>query len=127
MISDQGLLQVLPAVLPALERNTRSHWNAAVLTLTANVRKMLKEMNGPLYDRCRLQFERDEVRPSGCDHLRSGVFPRPTTQACPNERPCLHPPRWLPASCERTHLHPSFEVGVYPRGSSLLITSHQEV
>lgn len=57
------MVQVLPAVLPALERNTRSHWNAAVVSLTANVKKMFQEMDGPLYDHCRLQFEHDEVNP----------------------------------------------------------------
>lgn len=59
------MVQVLPVVLPALERNTRSHWNAAVVSLTANVKKMFQEMDGPLYDHCRLQFERDEVNPFG--------------------------------------------------------------
>ncbi len=56
--------QVLPALLPALERNTRSHWNAAVVDFTANVRRLFREMDGPLYDRCLLQFERNEVCPS---------------------------------------------------------------
>jgi len=57
----QHRAEVLPAVLPALERNTRSHWNAAVVSLTANVKKMFQEMDGPLYDHCRLQFEHDEL------------------------------------------------------------------
>lgn len=54
--------EVLPVVFPALERNARSHWNAAVHGLTCNVRKMFMEMDPPLYDRCRVQFERDEVQ-----------------------------------------------------------------
>lgn len=52
---------VVPAVVPALERNTRSHWNLAVHTLSINVRKMFQEMDGPLYDQCRSRFEHDEL------------------------------------------------------------------
>jgi serine/threonine-protein phosphatase 2A regulatory subunit B' len=52
---------VVPAVLPALERNARSHWNPAVHGLTVNVRKMFQEMDAPLYDQCRQRFEHEEI------------------------------------------------------------------
>ncbi len=52
---------VVPAVLPALERNARSHWNPAVHGLTVNVRKMFQEMDAPLYAQCRQRFEHNEV------------------------------------------------------------------
>ena len=57
------LQAVVPAVLPALERNARSHWNPAVHGLTVNVRKMFQEMDSALYDQCRKRFENEEVRP----------------------------------------------------------------
>jgi len=41
---------VLACMLPALERNARSHWNTTVHTLSCNVRKMFQEMDAPLYD-----------------------------------------------------------------------------
>lgn len=52
---------VLPLIFPALERNARSHWNAAVHGLTCNVRKMFMELDPGLYEQCRKQFEEDEV------------------------------------------------------------------
>lgn len=52
---------VLPLIFPALERNARSHWNAAVHGLTCNVRKMFMELDPGLYEQCRKQFEDDEV------------------------------------------------------------------
>jgi Protein phosphatase 2A regulatory B subunit (B56 family) len=53
---------VVPAVLPALEKNARSHWNPAVHGLTVNVRKMFQEMDAQLYEQCRQRFEHEEVR-----------------------------------------------------------------
>lgn len=52
---------VVPAVLPALEKNARSHWNPAVHGLTVNVRKMFQEMDAQLYEQCRQRFEHEEV------------------------------------------------------------------
>lgn len=49
--------QLLPIVLPALEENTNSHWNPAVHGLTVNVRKMFQELDEPLYDKCKQEYE----------------------------------------------------------------------
>jgi serine/threonine-protein phosphatase 2A regulatory subunit B' len=46
----QNRAAVLACVLPALERNARSHWNLTVHTLSCNVRKMFQEMDAGLYD-----------------------------------------------------------------------------
>lgn len=54
--------QVLPIIFPALERNARSHWNAAVHGLTCNVRKMFMELDPQLYEQCRVQFEKNEAQ-----------------------------------------------------------------
>jgi len=51
---------VLPVVFEALERNME-HWNAAVHSLTMNVRKMFQEMDAALYDDCEKNY-RDQER-----------------------------------------------------------------
>ncbi|CAM8960290.1 unnamed protein product [Rhodiola kirilowii] len=43
---------LLPIVIPALELNTNSHWNRAVLNLTLNLKKMLCEMDTDLVATC---------------------------------------------------------------------------
>jgi hypothetical protein len=53
---------VLPIVFAALERNARSHWNPAVHGLTCNVRKMFQDMDEPLWEKCRQQYDAVEVR-----------------------------------------------------------------
>lgn len=71
----QHRVAVVPAVVPALERNARSHWNLAVHNLSINVRKMFQEMDSALYDQCRSRFEHDEVwtscfgNCSPCEHM----------------------------------------------------------
>jgi len=53
---------ILPVVFRALERNARTHWNAAVHGLTCNVRKMFMEMDQALFDECLRQFDEEERR-----------------------------------------------------------------
>uniref|UniRef100_A0A2P2JEX4 Serine/threonine protein phosphatase 2A regulatory subunit n=2 Tax=Rhizophora mucronata TaxID=61149 RepID=A0A2P2JEX4_RHIMU len=51
---------ILPIVLPALERNFRSHWNQAVRSLTLNVRKIFEDHDPELFNECLLKFQEDE-------------------------------------------------------------------
>ena len=53
---------ILPIILPALERNTRSHWNQAVQSLTLNVRKIFSDADQALFDECLDRFQEDEVK-----------------------------------------------------------------
>jgi serine/threonine-protein phosphatase 2A regulatory subunit B' len=53
---------LLPVCFGAFERNARSHWNAAVSGLTANVRKMLMEMDQQLYEECQANWNEEELR-----------------------------------------------------------------
>jgi serine/threonine-protein phosphatase 2A regulatory subunit B' len=53
---------VLPIIFPALERNTRSHWNQAVHGLTLNVRKMFLEMDQELFQECQRKYQEDESK-----------------------------------------------------------------
>ncbi|KAI5565620.1 hypothetical protein BDE02_14G134600 [Populus trichocarpa] len=53
---------ILPIIFPALERNTRGHWNQAVQSLTLNVRKIFSDADQELFDECLVKFEEDEVK-----------------------------------------------------------------
>lgn len=50
----------MPIVLPALERNTRGHWNQAVQSLTLNVRKVFSDTDQVLFDECLAKFQAEE-------------------------------------------------------------------
>lgn len=52
---------IMPLIVPALERNIHSHWNQAVLNLTRNVKKMLREMDEELFSACEDNFEQEEM------------------------------------------------------------------
>ncbi|KAJ0236625.1 Serine/threonine protein phosphatase 2A 59 kDa regulatory subunit B' gamma isoform [Hirschfeldia incana] len=52
---------IMPIVFPAIERNTRGHWNQAVQSLTLNVRKVLAETDQVLFDECLAKFREDEA------------------------------------------------------------------
>ncbi|KAK7269724.1 hypothetical protein RIF29_22458 [Crotalaria pallida] len=52
---------ILPIIFEAVEKNMKSHWNQAIHGLTANVRKMLMEMDGELFEECHNQYlEKDD-------------------------------------------------------------------
>ncbi|CAL9145690.1 unnamed protein product, partial [Musa hybrid cultivar] len=53
---------ILPIIFPALERNTRSHWNQAVQSLTLNVRKIFSDHDPELVAECLKKFEEDEAK-----------------------------------------------------------------
>lgn len=53
---------ILPLVFPALERNTKNHWNQAVLNLTLNLRRMLSEMDEELVIACQRKLEEEDSR-----------------------------------------------------------------
>ncbi|KAI4305772.1 hypothetical protein L6164_029118 [Bauhinia variegata] len=70
---------ILPIIFPALEKNTRGHWNQAVQSLTLNVRKIFSDADQALYDECSMRFqehemkerEKQEKRESGWKQLES--------------------------------------------------------
>ncbi|KAK9151589.1 hypothetical protein Syun_009898 [Stephania yunnanensis] len=53
---------ILPIIFPALERNTRSHWNQAVQSLTLNVRKIFSDADQELVDECLIRYQEDETK-----------------------------------------------------------------
>ncbi|KAE8678770.1 Serine/threonine protein phosphatase 2A 59 kDa regulatory subunit B' zeta isoform [Hibiscus syriacus] len=50
---------IFPLVFPALERNSRNHWNQTVLNLTKNTRKTLFEMDEELVAACERKLEEE--------------------------------------------------------------------
>lgn len=75
---------VLPIIFPALERNTRSHWNQAVHGLTLNVRKMFLEMDQELFQECQRKYQEDEAKAKGVEEMRELTWKR--LEAAGNQR-----------------------------------------
>lgn len=68
--------ELLPIILPALERNAQNHWNPAVLNLTLNVRKIFIEMEEELFASCHTQFKEEEAKQSLASEKRKEAWQR---------------------------------------------------
>ncbi|KAL6518760.1 hypothetical protein OROHE_017513 [Orobanche hederae] len=53
---------ILPIIFPALEKNSRNHWNQAVQSLTVSVRKIFSDVDPNLFQECLVKFQEDEAR-----------------------------------------------------------------
>ncbi|CAH9076845.1 unnamed protein product [Cuscuta europaea] len=53
---------ILPILFPALENNSRSHWNQAVQSLTLNIRKLFVEMDDELFWACQSQYKEQQQK-----------------------------------------------------------------
>ncbi|GAA0138563.1 protein phosphatase [Lithospermum erythrorhizon] len=53
---------IMPIIFPALERNSRNHWNKTVLNLTQNVRKVFCGMDEELALACQSKVEEDNSK-----------------------------------------------------------------
>ncbi|KAI8551987.1 hypothetical protein RHMOL_Rhmol06G0230200 [Rhododendron molle] len=67
---------ILPIIFPALERNTRSHWNQAVQSLTLNVRKIFSDTDQELFDECLETFQEDEIKEKEAQQKRESTWKR---------------------------------------------------
>lgn len=67
---------ILPIIFPALERNTRSHWNQAVHSLTLNVRKIFSDVDPELFEECLLKFQEDEAQEKEINAKREMTWKR---------------------------------------------------
>lgn len=65
---------ILPIIFPALEKNTRNHWNQAVQSLTLNVRKIFMDADPELCEECLLRFEEDEVKEREMQERRESIW-----------------------------------------------------
>lgn len=67
---------MLPIIFPALERNTRGHWNQAVQSLTLNVRKIFSDSDQALFDECLARFQEDESKEKETLEKRESTWKR---------------------------------------------------
>ncbi|KAI4375363.1 hypothetical protein MLD38_013243 [Melastoma candidum] len=51
---------ILPIVFPALEKNTKDHWNQVVQSLTQNVRRIFWDVDRALFEECSAKFKEAE-------------------------------------------------------------------
>ncbi|CAN6464226.1 unnamed protein product [Victoria cruziana] len=67
---------ILPIILPALEKNTRNHWNQAVQSLTLNVRKIFMDIDNELFEECLHKFQEDEAKEKENQDKRAATWKR---------------------------------------------------
>ncbi|XP_042971658.1 serine/threonine protein phosphatase 2A 59 kDa regulatory subunit B' gamma isoform-like isoform X1 [Carya illinoinensis] len=67
---------ILPIIYPALERNTRGHWNQAVQSLTLNVSKIFSDADPTLFNECSVKYEEDEVKERETQEKRESNWKR---------------------------------------------------
>lgn len=67
---------ILPIIFPALERNSKSHWNQAVQSLTLNVRKIFSDHDPDLVAECLKRFEEDEAKNKDVISKREATWKR---------------------------------------------------
>lgn len=65
---------ILPIILPALERNTVTHWNQVVRNLTSNVRKILSDADPELFEECLTKFKEAESKKEETKSKREDVW-----------------------------------------------------
>ncbi|KAL5797942.1 hypothetical protein ACOSQ2_002762 [Xanthoceras sorbifolium] len=67
---------ILPIIFPALERNTRGHWNQAVQSLTLNVRKIFSDTDQALFDECLARLQEDVTKEKETWEKRESTWKR---------------------------------------------------
>ncbi|XP_077211498.1 serine/threonine protein phosphatase 2A 59 kDa regulatory subunit B' gamma isoform-like [Tasmannia lanceolata] len=67
---------ILPIIFPALEKNTRTHWNQAVQSLTLNVRRIFSDADSELFEECLIRFQEDEARETEMQEKRELTWKR---------------------------------------------------
>ncbi|KAF3792737.1 B'GAMMA Serine/threonine protein phosphatase 2A regulatory subunit B' gamma isoform [Nymphaea thermarum] len=72
----ENLKVILPIILPALEKNTRNHWNQAVQSLTLNVRKIFMDIDNELFEECLHKFQEDEAKEKEIQDKRAATWKR---------------------------------------------------
>ncbi|KAG6526341.1 serine/threonine protein phosphatase 2A 57 kDa regulatory subunit B' theta isoform-like [Zingiber officinale] len=90
----QNVKVLLPIIFPALERNTRSHWNPAVQSLMTYARKVFADNDPDFFAECLKKFEEDDIRSKEIQSKREMTWRRleeiAATKAASNE-PVLIP------------------------------------
>lgn len=61
-LTTQNRKVILPIIFPALEKNTRGHWNQAVQSLTSNVRKIFSDADQLTFQDCVVKYQENETK-----------------------------------------------------------------
>lgn len=77
---------IVPIIFEALQKNVQSHWNHSVMSLSSNVRKMLMEKDGRLFEECRKQYKERKARCTKLDEQREITWQRIEAAAAAAER-----------------------------------------
>ncbi|CAM0954011.1 unnamed protein product [Alopecurus aequalis] len=72
----QNRQAIMPIIVPALEQNSQTHWNQAVLNLTANVMKMFSEMDEEMFSACLTKCKEDEENQASLEEKRRSTWAR---------------------------------------------------
>lgn len=64
MMTTDNARVLLPILYPALHRNSKSHWNTTVHSLTFNIIKLYSELDEAYFNQCRKNFEQEEEQRS---------------------------------------------------------------
>nr|GEX42810.1 serine/threonine protein phosphatase 2A 57 kDa regulatory subunit B' theta isoform-like [Tanacetum cinerariifolium] len=67
---------ILPIIFPSLERNTKTHWNQAVRSLTLNVRKIFSDADPEFFEECLSKFKEDESKKEETKTKREAIWQR---------------------------------------------------
>lgn len=67
---------ILPVIFPSLEKNTRTHWNPAVQSLTLNVRKIFSDSDPELFEDCLIAFQENEAKEKELHEKRESIWKR---------------------------------------------------
>ncbi|MQL84563.1 hypothetical protein Taro_017073 [Colocasia esculenta] len=67
---------ILPIIFPAMEKNTKGHWNQAVQSLTLNVRKLFVDADQELFEDCLLRFQEGELKEREARERRESSWKR---------------------------------------------------
>lgn len=67
---------ILPIIFSSLEKNTRTHWNPAVQSLTVNVRKIFSESDPVLFEECLIRYQEDESKEKETREKRETTWKR---------------------------------------------------
>ncbi|KAJ8758928.1 hypothetical protein K2173_002707 [Erythroxylum novogranatense] len=72
----QNRKAILPIIFPALEKNSRNHWNQAVRSLTLNIRKIFEDLDADLFNECFRKFQEDEIKENEKKVRREAIWKR---------------------------------------------------
>ncbi|XP_051210222.1 serine/threonine protein phosphatase 2A 57 kDa regulatory subunit B' kappa isoform [Lolium perenne] len=72
----QNRQAIMPIIVPALQHNSQTHWNHAVLNLTANVMKVFSDVDDELCSECLTKYKEDEENQASLEEKRRSTWAR---------------------------------------------------